>query len=459
MQEILDAIVAAGGRPNIVGGFVRDEIAGMESKDIDVEVFGLPQETLLDVISKFGQIIENHVGESQFCVFKLKTEDDDYDFSLPRKDVKVDDSHTGFECEFDENMSVAEASLRRDFTINAISKDYEGNYIDPYNGVQDLKDGRLVATSHKFEEDALRPLRGFQFAGRFNLTVDSDTAVRCERMLPRASNLSTERIYEEIVKWATKSVKPSMGLNFLVDTGWIKLFPELDAIYGLEQEPEYHPEGCCGTHTGLVCDAAVEIAVRDELNKEDRLVLVLAALCHDLGKATTTIVEDGKIKSPGHAHEGAEPTRTLLARMGFSGNGNLRKIVDQVVALVECHMDHIGVEPNKRFVRRLACRTHPASLQQLVRLMEADHSGRHPLPKHCPDSAVKILEISKELDIQSDKPKPIVMGRHLIDDLGMKPGPMFKVVLDECYQNQLDGVFDDLESGLKLAQKVETSAV
>jgi len=456
MQQILDAIVKAGGRPLFVGGCVRDQILNIPCKDIDVEVYNLPAETLVQVLSQFGRV--DQVGVS-FGVIKLTTEADDFDFTLPRRDSKVGRGHKGFIVEVDHTMNPEQAALRRDFTINSMAMDMNDTIIDPYNGLSDSNNKILRATSEHFVEDPLRVLRGFQFAGRFNMTVESETADMCRQLLTEASTIAVERIYGEVVKWALKSVKPSMGLKFLIDTGWVKLFPELEVLVGLEQDPEYHPEGDVYLHTGYVCDAAVDIAVRDNLSNDERLVLVLAALCHDLGKATTTIVEDGRIKSPGHAHEGAEPTRTLLARMGFCGDSSLRKIVDQVISLVECHMDHLGVEPNKRFVRRLAVRTHPSNLTQLVRLMEADHSGRPPLPKHCPETALKILDISKELDIQSDKPKPIVMGRHLIDDLGMKPGPLFGVVLEHCYQLQLDGEIDDLEMGLIFARKFETSAV
>ena len=315
--------------------------------------------------------------------------------------------------------------------------------MDPFNGLQDIQNKTLRATSEHFSEDSLRVLRGFQFAGRFDMQVESKTAATCRSILPDAKHLAKERIREEVVKWATKSRVPSAGIRFLVDTGWIELFPELQALQGCLQDPEWHPEGDAFEHTLLVCDAAAEIADREKLAFDDRLVLMLSALCHDLGKATTTVIEGSRIKSPGHAGE-TGLTVSLLERMGFE-----KAIIDKVVPLVQEHMVHIGVEPTQKFVRRLSLRLVPANINLLVLLIEADHSGRPPLPKVCPDSAKRILEISAELKIQSDVPKPLVMGRHLIE-CGLTPGPQFSELLKLAYAKQIDGEFETIEDGLKL---------
>jgi len=442
LKLILDSITTSGGNPYLVGGCVRDEILGIKnSKDIDVEVYGLSADELITVLKPFGKV--DCVGVS-FGVIKLTTPDDDFDFTLPRRDSKVADGHQGFTVEVDHNMTITEAASRRDFTINSISKDCDGNLFDPFGGVEDLKNRVLRATSDKFAQDPLRTLRGFQFASRFNLTVDPSTSLMCKSLLSEAHTISTERIYGEVLKWALKSVKPSAGLYFLRDTKWIELFPELHALVGLPQDAEWHPEGDCLTHTSLVCDAARDIAVRDKLNDDDRLVLMLAALCHDLGKANTTVMRDERWRSPGHAEEGADLTRSLLARMGFG-----ESVVKKVVPLVVEHMSHIGVEPNNRLVRRLAVRVAPSNIAMLVRLIEADHSGRHPLPKGVPATAAKIQELSEGLDLMTGKPDPIVKGRHLVA-MEMEPGPKFKDILDRCYQAQLDGEFHTLEDGLAL---------
>lgn len=451
MQNILDAIVNAGGRPMFVGGCVRDELMGVASKDIDVEVYGLSPDSLVAVLRKFGRV--DCVGES-FAVIKLTTKDDDFDFSMPRRDNKVGDGHKGFVVEVDHSMTVEEALLRRDYTINAMAKGLDGTLVDPYGGRHDLHDGVLRATSKHFVEDPLRVLRGFQFASRFDMAVEPNTAHMCQELLTEAHTISPERVYMEMMKWCLKSTVPSKGLYFLRATGWTKLFPELHALVDLPQDPEWHPEGDAFVHTALVCDAARDIAVRDRLNDEDRVVLMLAALCHDLGKAKTTVMRDGRWRSPGHAEEGVDLTKSLLARMGFCDDASKKtkkgkSILDKVVPLVRDHMSHIGMEPNDRSVRRMAARVAPSNIGMLVKLMEADHSGRPPLEKCVPVNASKILLISQRLDLMNNKPEPIVKGRHLID-MGLDPGPEFKQILDKCYQAQLDGLFNDLESGLAL---------
>ena len=441
MQDILNAIVDAGGSPLFVGGCVRDEFMGIESKDIDVEVYGLPADSLVAVLRKFGKVDE--VGVS-FGVIKLTTADDDFDFTLPRTDNKTGEGHKGFTVEVDHTLTPEEAAARRDYTINSMAKDMDGTLVDPYKGRDDIHDKILRATSDAFGEDPLRVLRGFQFAGRFDMTVDRKTAGMCFDLLDEAHTIAVERIYGEVLKWALKSTVPSKGLYFLRDTGWSHLFSELHDLIDLPQDPVWHPEGDAYVHTALVCDAARDIAVRDKLSDEDRLVLILAALCHDLGKAKTTAMIDGRWRSPGHAAEGADLTRSLLAKMGFG-----ESIIKQVVPLVVEHMAHIGIEPSDKLVRRMAVRVQPSTMLQLCRLMEADHSGRPPLPAGRPENVAKILVICGKLNVASSKPEPLVKGRHLVAE-GLSPGPQFSVILDRCYQAQLDGEIETLEQGLAL---------
>jgi len=140
MKHILEAIVTIGGRPLFIGGCVRDKILRQEPKDIDVEVYDLPADQLIEVLSRFGRV--DQVGVS-FGVIKLTTDDDDFDFTLPRLDNKTGNGHTGFEVIVDHTLSPLEAAKRRDFTINSIAEDMDGNLIDPYGGESDLMYGVL----------------------------------------------------------------------------------------------------------------------------------------------------------------------------------------------------------------------------------------------------------------------------------------------------------------------------
>lgn len=443
MRHIMQAIINAGGNPLFVGGCVRDRLMGVSSKDIDVEVYGISADRLVSILSRFGKV--NTVGVS-FGVIKLSCNEGEFDFTLPRRDNKVGKGHKGFIVEVDSSLTPREAAMRRDFTMNSVAEDIAGNLIDPYNGAADIRDGILRATSQHFAEDALRVLRGFQFAGRFNMVVEPNTANMCYSLLSDADSLSQERILGEWLKWATKSTKPSAGLQFLLDTGWLGLYDELAVLVGLPQEPEWHPEGDVWTHTGLVCDEAAQIAKRDGLSQEDTVVLMFAALCHDLGKATTTVLTDGRIKSPGHAEAGVEPAQSLMQRIGFIGDAKLKKIVVKVQKLVQEHMAHIGTI-NERSVRRLSQRVSPSSIGLLAKLIEADHSGRSPLPKGMPDNAKAMLEVADIVAVKDSMPAPILTGKHLID-LGMQPGPLFGTILKEAYQRQLDGVITSLEDAI-----------
>lgn len=445
INDIMGAIIEANGLPLFVGGCVRDSLLDLSPKDIDIEVFGLSPEQLIEVLKRFGKV--DTVGVS-FGVVKLTTTNQDFDFTLPRRDSKVNAGHKGFSVVVDHTMTLKEAASRRDFTINSISRNIEGHLSDPFNGIEDLQNNILRATSDHFSEDPLRVLRGFQFCGRFQLTPDPYTTIACESLLPEYVTLSMDRIHNEWVKWAIKSTKPSMGLEFLRKCGWIALYPELNALIGVAQDPEWHPEGDVWAHTLHVVDAAAEIAIRDQLNDQDRLELILGALCHDLGKPSTTVFDRERWRSPNHAHEGVAPTVSFLRSIGFVGQSELGSIIKRISRLVYCHMDHIGVKANDRFVKRLAQRVAPSNLVQLVKLIEADHSGRPPLPKHCPQVGIDILTIGAGLNITKDQPVPILLGRHLIV-AGLTPAQNFKALLNKSYEAQLDGLVDSVESALQ----------
>ena len=195
LLSIITAIKEAGGNCYLVGGCIRDAVLGKESKDIDIEVYNISHDDLVNVLSNFGKV--NTVGK-QFGVTKLTTESDDYDFAFPRRDNKVGVGYTGFTVEVDSNMSIEEAASRRDFTFNTLMYDVlEDKLIDVFDGKQHLLDGRLIATSDKFEEDPLRVLRGMQFAARFNLEVDDKTAKLMASLVDEYSALSVERVWEE----------------------------------------------------------------------------------------------------------------------------------------------------------------------------------------------------------------------------------------------------------------------
>jgi hypothetical protein len=237
----LIACAARKAGPRLVGGGVRDWLLGIASKDFDVEVGDMTLEELHRALLPFGST--DVVGRS-FGVIKLRHNGLEYDFSLPRRESKTGAGHRGFAVEPDPSLSDHAAAARRDFTINAIAYDpFSGAVIDPYNGQADLSARILRHTSAAFVEDPLRVLRAMQLAARFDLSLAPETAQLCQSISAAFTELPVERIWAEWEKWAVKSIKPSRGITVLEATGWLNHFPEIAALRGCTQEPEWHPEG------------------------------------------------------------------------------------------------------------------------------------------------------------------------------------------------------------------------
>ena len=449
LERIVRALDASGFRALIAGGAVRDHLLGLEPKDFDVEVYGAPFDVLAELLGHHGRV--DLVGQS-FGVVKLTvTGGPIYDFSLPRRDSKIGRAHRDFLAVFDPGITPKEAAGRRDFTINAMAYDPVTNeLLDFFGGREDLHNRILRATSDAFREDPLRVLRGMQFACRFDLTIDPTTAVECRAIAYEYSTIAPERVAEEFMKWATKSRHPGRIAEYLAATGWIAHFPEIANILEVPQDPEWHPEGDVGVHTMLVVDAAARIAARDSLEGDERAVLLFSALTHDFAKAGTTALRErnGVLRWTAHGHEaaGGPLARTFLERIGIKP-----AIVDQVVPLVENHLAHSSLrnDVTPRTVRRLALRLAPANITQLIRLIEADHSGRPPLPAGLPESAVRIRDMAAAQAVESKPQSALILGRHVMPYFNDRPGPHIGEITRAAYEAQTDGAFSTEEEALR----------
>jgi tRNA nucleotidyltransferase (CCA-adding enzyme) len=443
IQPVLDRLCRiihdAGGRPLLVGGCVRDLLLGTIPKDLDIEIYGLEPERLLAILQPAFEV---DLAGQAFGVLKIRHYP--IDLSLPRRESKRGLGHRGFVALSDPWMTFAEAAARRDFTINAIAMDpATGEILDPFHGQRDLDQRVLRHISPHFGEDPLRVLRGMQLVSRFQLTATPDTIALSRELIQEYCTLSQERIWEEWSKWARLAKHPSLGLRFLQDTGWLSLYPELAALQDCPQEPEWHPEGDVWTHTLFVVDEAARIAERDGLDHQEQTILILAALCHDLGKPSTTALIDGRIRSRGHS-ECDQIVESILARLGTPKESTAR-----IIALVRHHLSHTHFDGSPRHVRRLTLALGKAgeSLRMLARLVEADSSGRPPLPKQLPASMCDMLKVAEELTLSQHGPRPLLLGRHLLA-VGMAPGPQMGTLLREAYEAQLDGIFETVEAGL-----------
>lgn len=445
-KRILLALKNAGAACYEVGGCVRDLLLGLTPKDFDIEVYNLDISRLVSILAEFGVV--STCGKS-FGVSKLRTCEAEYDFSLPRRENKIGVGHKGFVIEADSSLTPAEAALRRDFTINSMSQDpLTGEIYDAYGGRMDLTRGILRATSKAFSEDPLRVLRGFQFAARFDMSVERHTANMCRSLRDEYSSLPKERIFQEWVKWAEKGVNLYKGLKFLEDVGWLSLFPELFDLVECPQDPEWHPEKCVWNHTLHVVDAIGELI---PVGHPDRLVMVLAALCHDMGKPSTTIFKQGRIRSPGHDVAG-EP----IARRFLESIGCFPDMIEKVCVLTREHMAHVYGDPSLKSVRKLSVRLSPANIEELLVLIEADHNGRPPLPKGLPRKAQVIKELATHIGIANAPLKPLVQGRHLIE-LGLAPGPEFGKIIKRCFELQLEGILTDVRQANSVVSEMKVS--
>lgn len=445
IHEICKAISDTDGIPYFVGGSVRDEILGLTPKDFDIEVFGLAPEHLKVILERFGTVSE--VGES-FGVMKLRTpQGQEIDFSLPRRENKTGKGHKGFLAKPDPTMGIVEAMARRDFTINCIYKHaITGEIIDLFDGRKDIEQKTLrhINAEH-FKEDPLRVLRGMQFSSRFSLDrVDPDTVELCNYLMPEYNDLPVERVREEWVKWATKGVKPSYGLYFLTKTGWVRLYPELNAMINVPQSVKFHPEGNVWIHVCHVCDAMSSICNRQGVTGEDREVLMWAALTHDMGKPDTTKLVDGDWKSHGHAEAGVPIAEHFLKSIGV-----FDRVIQRVLPLNAEHMWPTWEPQSRRTVRRLKVRLGPATLDELLLLKEADNSGRPPKPAGKCVGHEAIVELAKQLPPTIE---PIITGKHIID-AGVAPGKLVGEIKKRAFQAQLDEIFQDEASGLVWLQQ------
>ncbi|MGL4595540.1 MAG: CCA tRNA nucleotidyltransferase [Thermoguttaceae bacterium] len=431
-----------------VGGAVRDYFFGLVPKDFDIEVYGLSYKQILSILRPHFRV--GLVGQS-FGTVKV---DNDVDISIPRTESKVGVGHKGFAISADPSLDPRIAFARRDFTINAIGMRFDGSLFDPFDGHGDIQRKILRAPSEAFCEDPLRVLRGMQLAARFDLEMEPHTIELSRQVYPEIETLSAERVWGEWFKWATKSEKPSRGLDILRQTGWIGHFPEIAALIGTKQNPEYHPEGDAFVHTQLVCDAAAQIAIELELEEMERAILLFAALAHDFGKPCTTIRSPkGKWKSPNHASEGVPIAANFLERMRAPNWALLH-----VLPLVQEHMAHTAIPkeetPSYSSVRRLADRLAPSNIRMWAALSRADSRGTtSPKPRYRPETWE---EVAEKLKIREDRPKPLLQGRHLIP-LGIKPGPEMGHLLHSAFQSQLDGVFDNLPDALAWLKTVQKS--
>ena len=346
----------------LVGGAVRDSLLGLAAGDRDFVVVGSSVQQMLDAGYK-------QVGRD-FPVFLHPRSAEEY--ALARTERKSGRGHTGFVAHADPSVTLEDDLRRRDFTINAIARDQFGTLVDPFGGVRDIQTRTLRHVGAAFVEDPLRVLRAARFMARFaslGFTIAAETLALMRHMAASGElvELVPERVWQELAK-ALRSRTPSAFLRTLRDADALRaVLPEVDALYGVPQRAEFHPEVDTGTHIELVCDLAARLAPGD-----DRIGF--AALVHDLGKALTPV--DALPRHVMHEQRGIAPVVALCER--------LRLPAEHRELAVLCCREHLNVhrldELKPATVHDLVARCDgfrkPARIDQLALVCEADKRGR-----------------------------------------------------------------------------------
>jgi tRNA nucleotidyltransferase (CCA-adding enzyme) len=451
-----------------VGGYVRDQIRGDPSEDVDILITHHPVDMIIKKLESCGKV--DVVGKS-FGVIKFTVEGKTYDIALPRKDrpkrTKIR-KHQDFIISADPEMPLEEDLARRDFRCNSIAvRLADGKIFDPFHGKNDIQEKIIRLTNPQaFPDDPLRILRAARFASVLGFSVDPGIYEIAKDI--DLSGISEERIKEELFKILLLSPIPSLGLDELFRLGALrKLLPELYRLTLCLQDSVFHPEKdafghhTVWAHTLITVDQAKRLVGQFRMEEQESLCLLLAALFHDVGKPDTTQWEFKRgrmvITSNGHDIASAKLTKRFFGRLKiFSWNNfNLRKMVP---CLIKCHHRASELWQNRDVVTKKAFNRLAADvdgeIELLVYLDAADRAGRTKKPLQSLDRESRwLLKKFEEWNVSKETIQPLIMGRDMIK-MGVSPGPLMGKYLKKLYQMQLDNEFDTKDQGLVCARKL-----
>ena len=421
-QGIAAVLRDAGHQVVFAGGVVRDRLLGRSGGDVDIATSASTDE----VVALFERTIP--VGES-FGVVKVVRSGVAYDVATFRTDVGVAD---GRHPERVEKATLEEDVQRRDFTINGLVEDpFSGEVVDLVGGLPDIE-ARLIRAigdpAERFREDSLRLLRGVRFASVLGFELEPATAQAMREGADGLARISGERIREELFKMLVPGTR-RRALELLDETGLLsRVLPEVSAMHGVEQPPEFHPEGDVWIHTLL----AVEGLGPDPVSPE----LALGTLLHDVGKPPTFRVGEDRIRFDGHVELGAEMAEAICERLRAS-----RATTRRIVALVKDHLQFMNV-PKMRpaTLRRFMAQDH---FEELMLLYRADCGACHGMLTALP----AIEAMREQLAEDALVPPPLVEGRDVLE-LGVPPGPRVGLLLRQAADRQLDGELLDRAAAL-----------
>lgn len=404
------------------GGCVRDLVRGVAPKDIDIATDARPEQ----VQKIFSRTYS--VG-AHFGVIVVLEDGIQFEVATFRSDGAYVDGRRPTEVHF---ATPEEDAARRDFTINGMFYDPEAEQVIDFVGGRADLERRLVRAigdpAQRFAEDRLRILRAVRFATTLEFEIEPGTWAALVRQADSISEISAERIREELVK-IFLSPQRVRGWDLLDASGLMRvILPELEATKGCEQPPQFHPEGDVFTHTRIMLEM---------LPEHVSLPLVLSVLFHDIGKPpTATVDKDGRIRFNGHDRVGAEMTEALMQRLRFS-----RAEIDATVEAVRQHMVFKDV-PNMRVAKLKRFMSRP-NFNDELELHRVDCASSHAML----DNYEFLLRKREEFANEPIIPPPLVRGDDLIA-LGLRPGPKFKEILDAVETRQLEGELRNREEAL-----------
>ena len=423
-RSIVLGLRSAGHQAYLVGGCVRDLLLGRPAKDFDIATDARP-----DRVSELFERTEQ-VG-AHFGVVLVREGASQVEVATFRSDSSYSDGRRPDRVRFE--AGPREDALRRDFTINALLLDPEtGEVLDFTGGREDL-DRRIIRAigdpEQRFQEDHLRLLRAVRFAARLDFAIEPATMAALQRLHGLIESVSAERVREELARILTEG-GARRGFELLDETGLLgDILPEVAAMKGVEQPPQFHPEGDVWTHTLLLLEKL----------RNPTVTLAMGALLHDVGKPPTFRVAE-RIRFDGHAAEGVRMAHEILTRLRFS-----KEQIEQIEALVSNHMRFKDARDMRESTLKRFLRTRDFGEHlELHRLDCLSSNGKL-------DTYKLVLARLDELGEEDLKPKPLVTGRDLIA-AGYRPGPAFGKMLAAVEDAQLEARVQNAEEAMALVR-------
>ncbi len=413
----------------LVGGCVRDLLLGLNAKDYDVATAARPDAVM-------GLFPHSLLVGSSFGVVLVREDSAQVEVATFRNDHEYRDGRRPLEVKFQTDPK--EDVLRRDFTINALLMDPDsGEVLDFVHGREDLANGVVRAigqADERFREDHLRLLRAVRFAARLNFQIEPETFAAIQRNASSVAGVSAERVRDELSLMLT-SAHPRRAFELMDQTRLLAaILPEIKALQGVEQPPEFHPEGDVWTHTMIMLDGL----------DHPPLTLALGVLLHDVGKPATFERAPDRIRFNGHVEEGVRIAREILNRLRYSN-----ETIEQVLALIANHMKFKDVPRMKE-----------STIKRFLRMPRfEEHMALHRLD--CLSSHGSLANYEwiggrrEELPPEVLMPKPLISGKDLID-AGYRPGPPFKALLHAVEEAQLNGEIATPQDAMALVQRLSS---